>query len=669
MSVVLSSFEALRTVVANFPALLFALDPEGVFTLSEGGALATLGRAPGEAVGRNIADYYHDRPDVLAIIARAQAGETVRLPLDIGGRTYDAQYTPLRDADGAIAGILSLAIDITAQHEAEQAYRSLFDGALEGIFRSAFDGAQIMANPALARILGYDSPAALLTEVTDLGAQLYTDPVQREVALAFLLREGALNGHEIAARRRDGSTVWVSVNARLVRDAAGRPLAVEGRAEDITVRRELAAALAESEARQRATLDVLGEGIVRQEADGRITACNPAAERILGLSAAQLAGWTSSDPRWRAIREDGSPYPGEEHPPMRALTTGQPQHGVIMGIYKPDGSLTWIAINATPLRHPGEARHHAVVSSFADITARKGAEDALRASEARLQDFLDSANDLIMSIDATGRFVYVNRAFCATFGYSAAEIATLHVRKFFPLDKSEEVLAGFARLLQGAGGGPLETSLLARDGRAIVVSGYMDRVVEPGEPPLLRGIFRDITAQRALEGRLLHESHHDTLTGLPNRAHFLERLDEALARAARRGEAVALFFLDLDGFKGINDRLGHAAGDLLLLTIGGRLRECVRAGDTVARLGGDEFTILLEDSPPEPALAALAGRIIATVERPIFLGGTEGQVSASIGIAHRGGGPNESQALLAAADAAMYRAKAAGRGRWVFSAG
>ncbi len=109
------------------------------------------------------------------------------------------------------------------------------------------------------------------------------------------------------------------------------------------------------------------------------------------------------------------------------------------------------------------------------------------------------------------------------------------------------------------------------------------------------------------------------------------------------------------------DRLGHAAGDLLLMAIGARLRECLRAGDTVARLGGDEFTILLEDSPAETELAALAGRIAATVARPVFLGAAEGRVSPSIGIARGTGGQDDPQALLAA-DKAMYRAKGAGRG-------
>jgi PAS domain S-box-containing protein len=139
-----------------------------------------------------------------------------------------------------------------------------------------------------------------------------------------------------------------------------------------------------SEERYRSVVTVMSEGIVLQQADGQITACNASAERILGLTAQQMQGLTSVDPRWQAIYEDGSPFPGELHPAMVTLRTGKPQSNVIMGIHKPDGSLTWIAINSQPLIHPGETRAYAAVTSFSDITERREAEEKLRKSEANL---------------------------------------------------------------------------------------------------------------------------------------------------------------------------------------------------------------------------------------------------------------------------------------------
>jgi PAS domain S-box-containing protein len=139
-----------------------------------------------------------------------------------------------------------------------------------------------------------------------------------------------------------------------------------------------------SEERYRSVVTVMSEGIVLQQADGEITACNASAERILGLTAQQMQGLTSVDPHWQAIREDGSPLPGELHPAMVTLRTGKPQSNVIMGIHKPDESLTWISINSQPLIHPGETQAYAVVTSFSDITERREAEEKLRKSEANL---------------------------------------------------------------------------------------------------------------------------------------------------------------------------------------------------------------------------------------------------------------------------------------------
>ena len=136
----------------------------------------------------------------------------------------------------------------------------------------------------------------------------------------------------------------------------------------------------------RSVLTTIAEGVVVQAADGTITDCNPAAERILGLSRDQLMGRTSVDPRWRAVRKVGSPFPGETHPAMEVLRTGKPQHDVVMGLHLPDGTERWIAINAAPLFRGGDARPHAAVSTFVDITERKRLERRLHACEARLAE-------------------------------------------------------------------------------------------------------------------------------------------------------------------------------------------------------------------------------------------------------------------------------------------
>jgi diguanylate cyclase (GGDEF)-like protein len=174
-----------------------------------------------------------------------------------------------------------------------------------------------------------------------------------------------------------------------------------------------------------------------------------------------------------------------------------------------------------------------------------------------------------------------------------------------------------------------------------------------------RRLHQELDAERA---KLAEQARHDPLTGLPNRTLLFERLQQALAVAMRRGNPVAILFIDLDGFKHVNDRLGHHAGDELLVAVADRLEDAVRRIDTVARLGGDEFVVLCEDLDTDERPIEIANRVIAAIERPIIAGGEELAISASVGVAHSTGA-DEPSGLLKRADAAMYAAKQRGPGR------
>jgi diguanylate cyclase (GGDEF)-like protein len=165
---------------------------------------------------------------------------------------------------------------------------------------------------------------------------------------------------------------------------------------------------------------------------------------------------------------------------------------------------------------------------------------------------------------------------------------------------------------------------------------------------------------------LAHRATHDLLTGLPNRALFLDRLGHALTRASRAGQTCAVLFLDLDGFKEINDSLGHAAGDRVLAATAERLQACVRAADTLARLGGDEFVILLEEVADNEAASQVAERLGEALSRPFPVAQRAVAVSASVGIALSVSPDDRPEDLLRCADVAMYRAKAGGKGNYAF---
>ena len=206
-------------------------------------------------------------------------------------------------------------------------------------------------------------------------------------------------------------------------------------------------------------------------------------------------------------------------------------------------------------------------------------------------------------------------------------------------------------------------TLLAKDGHPVFVDVVGRPIAPVGRAPSLIGIARDTTERHALEKQLRHQAVHDALTGLPNRKLFFDRLDQALARAARARVGVAVMLLDIDGFKLVNDRLGHAAGDELLVALAARLRSVLRKEETVARLGGDEFALIAEGIRDESELVAVAERVQSTFHEPFTIDNTERLMSGSLGIAFSGGGDQtDANDLVRDADAAMYRAKASGKG-------
>lgn len=297
---------------------------------------------------------------------------------------------------------------------------------------------------------------------------------------------------------------------------------------------------------------------------------------------------------------------------------------------------------------------------------RQDALEALRRSEERYALAVRGANDGLWDWDLIAGRVYFAPRWKAMLGYDDTEIGDSPeewLGRIHPLDREqvrEEIAShceGLTAQLQS------EHRMLHHDGsyRWVLSRGLVVRDAE-GRSVRMAGSQTDINDRKEAEDRLYHDAFHDTLTGLANRALLSERLGRAILRTKRHSEyRFAVLFLDLDGFKVINDRLGHQTGDQLLMAISQRLEACVRGGDTVGRLGGDEFIILLDDLEDSLDVIDLADRILKELQRPFVLNGHELTTSASIGIALSTLGYDRADELLRDADIAMYRAKSQGK--------
>ena len=296
--------------------------------------------------------------------------------------------------------------------------------------------------------------------------------------------------------------------------------------------------------------------------------------------------------------------------------------------------------------------------------ARLVSERAARENEARFRALVQHSTDVIAIVDVDGVIRFLSPSVTRIFGYVPEDLLGRKVTEFLHHESAREAVNLLVSAAANPGATPpAEWKMRHRDGRLLSVETVGTNLLAE---PTVGGIVlntRDISERKALERQLTHQAFHDPLTGLANRVLFLDRVSHALALVRRHDQMLAVLFVDLDGFKTINDSLGHAAGDRLLAVVASRLQTCVRTSDTVARLGGDEFALLIEDATDDHAASEVADRVAASVRHPILVEGKEVFMTASIGIATAKDEGSASD-LLRNADMAMYVAKSHGKARW-----
>jgi diguanylate cyclase (GGDEF)-like protein/PAS domain S-box-containing protein len=409
-------------------------------------------------------------------------------------------------------------------------------------------------------------------------------------------------------------------------------------------------------------LAAVGQAVIATDPQGKILYWNRCAEDLYGWSAEEMIGCLLQE---TLVPEDQQPQAEEIMAELRARKSWSGEFVV----RRKDGTLFPAEVTDTPV-YDRDGNLIAIVGVSADVTERKEAEEALRRSEARLAEAQriahlgswewDLRTDEVWWSDETYRiYGFEPEAFVSTFE-KLMEVV-------YPEDR-HILEATLEDALHEAKPYDFEHRVLLPGGEVRWVHRHAKLVREEGGEPLkMIGTVHDLTERKSLEERLKHQALHDSLTDLPNRHLFLDRLGQALRRTRRRrGRKVAVLFMDLDGFKVVNDSLGHEVGDRLLVAVSERLKRCLRPEDTLARFGGDEFTVLLEDLKSYKEAVGVAKRITEELGDPFALGGRDLFASASIGIA-LGEAPTKIPGdLLQEADTAMYRAKDEGLGYRVF---
>lgn len=330
----------------------------------------------------------------------------------------------------------------------------------------------------------------------------------------------------------------------------------------------------------------------------------------------------------------------------------------------PDGMKIWLEIFTYPISD-SEGRITHVIEYTRDVTDRKRAQEALLVSEERYALAARGANDGLWDWDLTTNKVYYSYRWKSMLGYGEQEVADHPdewLRKVHPDDREELETKMAAHISARSSHFEGEYRIFHRDGtyRWMLSRGLAVRNKE-GHAYRMAGSQTDITARKTAEEQLLYDAFHDALTGLPNRALFMDRLNHVILISQRiKGYLYAVLFLDIDRFKVVNDSMGHTIGDQLLVSVSGKLSNCVRPVDTIARLGGDEFAVLLENISSVVDAVDIAKRIRKTLSLPFMIGGHELFTSASIGIALGDSSHTLPEHILRDADIAMYQAKARG---------
>ena len=665
--------QRLASIVEFSEDAIIGKNLDGVITDWNRAAEKMYGYTKAEVVGRDLSLVFPSerRGEIPAIMERILRGEpivcleTQRLTKAGSRLDVSVSISPIRDPTGRVTGASAIARDITLHKRFEEQLNlqsAALEAAANAIVITDYEGTIVWVNRAFTMMTGYDKE-----EVLGKSTRMLKSGEQSESYYADLwstISSGKVWQGEIVNRRKDGTTYTEEMTITPVMRDAGNPasryfVAIK---QDVTKRKRSEEMLQNSESKYRVLFENSADANWLMDETGFLD-CNSAALEMFGYSAeapmlhpADISPPTQPDGTSSRTAADRRIAAAFLYGKERFEWMHQRKNA---SVFPAEVCLTALTLSGRPT----------LLATVRDITERKRVEEALLFKTALLEAQAETTIDGILAVDESDHIVLANRQFGLHFGITdeMLSIGDDHIVRQHVADRVEdpEAFVDRVKYLNDHRDEKSRDEIKFKNGK--VFDRYSAPLVDSKRR--YRGriwYFRDITARKVAEERIQYLAYYDALTGLPNRALLQDRLTKALAGARRQKDKIALLFLDLDGFKNINDSLGHPIGDLLLQEIAERLKTWGREQDTVARLGGDEFLILLTDIKDAPDAAVAAERLMDTMTTEFIVQGHSFKVSCSIGISifpeHGGNG----ETLISRADAAMYSAKESGRNSFRF---
>lgn len=528
-----------------------------------------------------------------------------------------------------------------AEENCDERFRSVFDCVNDALLILDQDGHIRELNRTAHERLGYHKDEVLGMHFSQLNASDHID------SIAEKFTQIRTDGHvifESVHTCKDGTLFPVEINVRIL-EINAKPMYLSV-VRDLTERNNRERALQ----MMQASVDHMGDGAFWLTSDARVAYANDAACHTLGYSKEELLNLHAFD-----FDSEVSPAIWASHwenSRMRGSHTIESTHRTKYGKHIP------VEITINHMHYEGEEYHCTFVR---DISKRKQEQRALK----MMQFAMDNTGDAVFWSTPDGRIAYANIAACRSLGYSLDEMLSLHAFDFYQ-DISPESWPGVWNKLKDNVSLTWESTHRARDGHVFPVEVSTNYMQFEGEEYIC-AFVRDITARKQIEEKMSRMAHFDAITNLPNRALLYDRLEQAIALARRQDRQLAVLFLDLDGFKLINDSFGHYVGDDLLSSVAERLRENARDMDSVARVGGDEFIFILNEIGKLENAAIVANKIIESLSLPFLIQGHICHIGGSIGISIFPEDGNNMEDLIKQADDAMYLAKKNGKGSYQFA--